>query len=123
MIPVLLNQNAGGNADWSITAFLENLSDQLVEWGGLIMLLLGVVMVIVAVYQIASGLMSHGKKQTNWFVAAGLLLLGGALVAGGGAGTWTWVTDIAAGGKNTIDDLGSQGNGGTIINMLPFIFK
>lgn len=120
MIPVLLN--TGGNANWSITAFLENLSDQLVEWGGLVMLLLGVVMVIVAVYQIATGLMSHGKKQTNWFVAGGLLLLGGALVAGGGAGTWTWVTDIAAGGKNTIDDLGAQG-GGTIVGMLPFIFK
>lgn len=117
MNTIMLTMLTGAGSNWSVTKFLENLTEQLKKWGGLIMVLLGVVMVIVAVYQIASGLMSHGRKQTNWFVAVALLLLGGALCVGGAGDTWNWVTGIAAGGKQTIDDLG-QG-GGTIFSMLP----
>lgn len=97
---------------WDIGTFLQNATNTLKEWGNYFIILIGVVMVVVAVYQIAKGLISHGKTQTNWFVAAGLLLVGGALMVGG----FTWVAGIAEGGKKTIDDLGS-----TIVPMLPFI--
>lgn len=93
---------------WDITSFLTNSATQLRTWGGLIMILIGVIMIIVAVYQIATGLMSHGKKQTNWVVAILLLLIGGALASFAGANdAWNWVGNIAEGGKTTIDDLGS----------------
>lgn len=101
---------------WDLTTFLGNATTQLKTWGGLLMVLLGVVMVIVAIWQISKGLISHGKTQTNWFVAIALLLLGGALAGLGGDAAWGWVSGIAAGGKQTIDDLGT-----TIIPMLPFI--
>ena len=102
---------------WDLTTFLGNATAQLEIWGGLLMVLLGVVMIIVAIWRIAKGLISHGKTQTNWFVAIALLLLGGALAGlGGGRAAWEWVSGIAKGGKQTIDDLGT-----TIIPMLPFI--
>ena len=101
--------------DWTITGFLTGATTQLRTWGGLIMMLVGVVMVIVAVWQIASGLISHGKKQTNWVVAVLLLLIGGALASFGAANdAWAWVSKISGGGKQTIDSLG----GGTTILML-----
>lgn len=112
----VLNPIVLGGGGWDLTTFLGNASDQLKVWGGLLMVLLGVVMVIVAVWQIAKGLISHGKTQTNWFVAIALLLLGGALASLGGTGAWQWISGIAAGGKQTIDDLGT-----TIIPMFSFI--
>ena len=98
---------------WDVTNFLDNSKEQLQKWGGGIILIIGVVMIIAAVWQIASGLMSHGKKQTNWAIALLLLIVGGAFVAGG----WDFVSNIASGGKKTIEDLGS---GSTVIpNWIP----
>lgn len=94
---------------WDITTFLTNATTTLKSWGSLLMILIGVVMVIVAIWQIATGLISHGKKPTNWFVAILLLLVGGALAAFSGNAAWDWVSSIAAGGKKTIDDLGGGG--------------
>lgn len=97
---------------WDLTNFLENSKEQLEKWGGSIILIVGVVMIIAAVWQIASGLMSHGKKQTNWAIALLLLIVGGAFIAGG----WSFVSNIAEGGKRTLEDLG----GATVIpNWIP----
>ena len=61
-------------------------------------------MIIVSAWQIGTGLMSHGKKQTNWFVAIFLLILGGAFAVGG----FGLLATIASGGQQTILDLGSM---------------
>lgn len=87
---------------WDLGNFLKNATSTLKGWGGLLIMLIGVVMVIVSVYKIASGLISHGKKQTNWAVAIILLILGGAFIAGG----WDFVSGIAKSGEKTINDLG-----------------
>ena len=106
---------------WDVGSFLENLSKNVQSWFGIIVVLIGAIMVGVAIYQvatglimmicaiwkIASGLISHGKKQTNWFVVILLFLLGGAFFLGG----FNWALDIAQGGKETIDKMGS-GSGG-----------
>lgn len=97
---------------WDLGSFLQNSSKTLKQWGAYFIILVGVVMVIASVYQIAKGLISHGKGSTNWAVAIGLLLLGGAFMTGG----FAFVAKIAGGGEKTISDLGQ-----TIIPMLPFI--
>lgn len=110
---------------WDLGTFLQNAANTLKQWGGYLIVLIGVVMIIVGIYQIAKGFISHGKTQTNWFVAIALLILGGALMVGG----WSWVAGIASGGKQTIDDLGNGGTGGaggaggTIIPMLLSYFR
>lgn len=99
--------------NWDLGSFLENATTRLKDWGGLFIVLIGVVMIVVGVFQIGSGLMSGGKKQVNWFIAIALLIIGGALMVGG----WGFVSKIAGGGKKTIEDLG------TGATMIPFFFK
>lgn len=98
--------------DWDIGTFLQNATSTIKNWGGLIIILIGVVMVIAAVWKAAHGLMSHGKTQTNWVIVIILLVLGGAFMVGG----FTFVSHIASGGKKTLEDLG-----GNAIYMLPFL--
>lgn len=91
---------------WDLTSFLQNATTQVREWGGAFLILVGIVGVIWASFQIISGLMSHGKKQVSYGTNAILLLVSGALAVTG----IDLVMDIAAGGQKTIEDLGSTMN-------------
>lgn len=96
--------------DWDIGSFLMNLTAKVKEWGGYLIILLGVVMIIVGVCKLAAKLWSKGQSQTHWGTVIALILVGGALMAGG----FTLVATIAEGGKKTIMDIG-----GTV--LLPMI--
>lgn len=100
---------------WDIGTFLNNTKSTIQSWGGSLIVLIGVIMVIVSVYKIASGLISHGKQQTNWAVAIILLIVGGAFIAGG----WSFVSSVAAGGEKTLNDLGN----GAPQTIIPFLFR
>ena len=82
---------------WDLGSFLQNATS------------IGVVMVVWSVVMIARGLISHGKTQVSWPVAIILLILGGAFMVGG----FSFVSNIASGGKQTIEDLGN----GTILML------
>lgn len=101
-------------AEWDLGNFLKNAGETLKRWGGLVLIILGAVMLIVAAYQIAKGLMTHGRQgqPTNWLVVIILLIVGGAFIAAGG---WGWFQGIAAGGQKTINDLGGNSS------ILPFL--
>ncbi len=90
---------------WDLGSFLNNSKSAIEKWGGAFIMLIGVVAIIVAAYQIISGLISHGKKQVNWGISIALLVIGGAFSIGG----FNFVNGIASGGKKTIDDLGNGG--------------
>ena len=113
MSGMLMATRTGLPATFDIEQFLINSAAKLKTWGGLLLILIGVVMMI-----------SHGKKQVSWAVCIIMLILGGALCSFGmGDDAWNWVQGIAKGGKETIDDLGGAGGGGggttpTIINWL-----
>lgn len=103
---------------WSLGNFLKNSTNTIGNWISLAVVLLGVVAIGWSVWMIVSGLMSQGRKQTNWAIAIILLLVGGVLAVGGG---FDFVKQIAGGGQATIEDLGRSG--GTIIfdyMKLPF---
>lgn len=89
---------------WDLGSFLQNATSTLKTWGGYLITLIGVVMVVWSVVMIARGLISHGKTQVSWPVAIILLILGGAFMVGG----FSFVANIASGGKQTIDDLGNS---------------
>ena len=88
---------------WDIGTFLQNSTKTIKQWGSYLIILIGVVMVIASVWQIAKGLIAHGKANTNWAVAILLLIIGGAFMAGG----FAFMQQIASGGKKTIEDLGN----------------
>lgn len=94
---------------WDLRSFLKNSTDTIGDWISLAVTLLGIIAVGWSIWIIVSGLMSQGRKQTNWAIAIILLLVGGALSVAGG---FEFVKGIAAGGKRTIEDLG---NGGMIM--------
>ncbi len=102
----------GVACSWDLGSFLQNSKTTLQTWGGYLIMLIGVVMVIASVYMIAKGLITHGKGQpVSWPVAIILLILGGAFLTGG----WSFVNNIASGGQKTIEDLG---NGTVIVQTL-----
>lgn len=109
MIQNLILTNTTG---WDVGSFLERATETLGTWGALFVGLIGVAMLIAGVWQIAKGLMSHGRTQTNWAIAILLIIVGGAFAFGGG---WGLVTDIAKGGEKTIRDMGQ------VIHFLRFI--
>lgn len=93
---------------WSINSFLNNLNTSLFNWGKVIVVIIGVVMVIVGVFNIAKGLMSGGGKgQVNWVLNLALFFIGGALAFGGG---WSIVKTVSEGGSDTINELGNVPN-------------
>lgn len=106
---VLMNLAMEG---WDITTFMTNLAKTLQTWGGLFFVVIGVVMIIWSIYKVAHGLMSQRGGDINWFKILIAFLVGGALVAAGGKGAWTFVEGIAKGGKTTLDELGG---GATIL--------
>ncbi len=108
-----LSLRIGPTATFDIEKFLSNSTSKLKLWGGLLLILIGVIMMIVAVVKVASGLISHGKKQVSWVVCIIMFILGGALCSfAAGDAAWSWVQGIAEGGKQTIDDLGGGSGGG-----------
>lgn len=108
----LMLMTAGAPATFDLEQFLVNATAKVKDWGGLLFILMGAVLLLIAIIKIVSGLISHGKKPVNWVVCVIMLILGGALVSfGAGADAWGWVQNIAVGGKNTIDQLGGGGGG------------
>lgn len=98
-----LQNFANTMSGWSINNFLTNLNKNLNLWGGLLIVVVGLIMVLVAVVKIAKGLMSSGRGQTNWVLNIVLFFIGGALAFGGG---WGLVQGISRGGSDTLNDLG-----------------
>ena len=92
---------------WSITNLFQNAGTSMKTIGGALLVLLGIIMIVVAGVKIAKGLMSNGQGQPpNWIMIAALLVVGGMFAVGG----FNLISDIAAGGEQTIKDLGQNGS-------------
>lgn len=107
MLATYILADNGGSG--SITNILKSASDTASTWGRYFLVVLGIVMVIYGVYQIGKGMMSGGRGQTNWAMAIGCLILGGALAVSGG---WKFVVNIAQGSGNELNEM-SQNDGGS----------
>ena len=97
--------------EWELETFLLNLKNNAKVWGSGIVMILGVAMIIAAVWQIAKGFIGGGHGQTNWGMSIVCLLVGGIFLSGG----WNIVSTISKGAGTSIEDLGGKSkNGGTL---------
>lgn len=101
---------------WDIGTFLKNATTTFQFWGGLLISLIGVVLVIYSVIMGAKYFMSKGQSQDGPVKIFVCLLVGGALFAGG----WRLISEIAKGGEKSIRDMGS-GSGGIVMPVGSFI--
>lgn len=116
----VLLEGDSGSGGFDLLKFLGNATEYLKNVGHYIMVFAGVILVIVAVVQIAKGFASGGRGQVNWVMSIACLLVGGMLIFGG----WNLATNIASIGADTIMEmggaegmeLGADGGGGQIGN-------
>lgn len=90
--------------DWSFDSFLVNLREKLKVWGSGAIMILGVVMILAAVFQIGKGFIMGARAQTSWGMAIACLVIGGMLLAGG----WNIVGTISTGAGTSIKSLGDS---------------
>ncbi len=90
--------------DWDLTTFLKNSTVQLKKWGAALIAIIGVVLIIVAIVQIAKKFISPQGAPGGWAMPIVCFIVGGAFLIGG----WNLVASIARGGQKTIEDLGGQ---------------
>lgn len=105
--------NALPTAEWDLISFFENAKDYVGIAGGGLLALLGTVGVVWGGVLLIKKLMASQQDQTSWLKIIALIIFGGALMVGG----FVLISNIASGGKTTIEDLG----GGMILlqGLLP----
>lgn len=89
--------------EWSVSAFFVNLESASYQWGELIVMIIGIVMIIAGLFLAAKGLILGNKSQINWFFTIALIILGLAVTFSGG---WGLIKTVSSGGVQTIEDLG-----------------
>ena len=102
----LLNVNAL-SADWTISNFIASAQVSIMSYVQVIILIVGVVMVGVGIYQVAKNLISHGKGQTNWVVTIALIVIGGTLMLTSG---WSVIKDVGNGVSGSLKNMGEGSN-------------
>ena len=99
--------NSGGNGGgkFDILKFLNNTGAYVEKIASILMMLIGIILIIVSIVQIAKGLAGGGRGQVNWVSSIACLLVGGALLFGG----WQLVAAVASSGADTLSELGGGG--------------
>lgn len=93
---------------WDLGSFLTNATSVGRSWGGLLLILIGVVAVVAAGVLFVKGLFGKAAKgqqatPVSWVAIFLLLIVGGALITGG----FNFVANISSGGQATIEALGT----------------
>lgn len=106
----VLNSASLPGAAWDLTSFLTNAKTQIQVWGGLLLMLIGVVALCYGGYLFVKKVWSspqNAGQQQGWGMIALTIIAGGALATGG----FGLMNTIGSGGQQTIEDLG----GGTVV--------
>lgn len=88
-------------AMFSIDTFLSSLSTNGENWVSLIVVLVGLAMMGFGIFKVGKGFISD-RAQTNWVMAIGAIILGGALAAGG----LFLLRDMSSGVLNEVNQMG-----------------
>jgi hypothetical protein len=98
----------GEGAGTSFTRLLTGLYNMISNWAAIGVMVLGIIMVVVAIWKGFKGAVSD-KAQTNWAQVIIVFFVGALLAFGGG---WVWIGKTSAFGSNTLDEIDAAGQGG-----------
>lgn len=104
MLTVLLVRSNSLVPLFDLGELLENLVKKARTYGSGFIIFLGILMIAVAAFKIGKGLMTQGKPNAqpiNWFLCAGLLVVGGTMAFGG----FSSMAKISKALDSTVDDL------------------
>ncbi len=108
-----LNTDFAVPGDWDLASALTNATAYAQLIGGGFLTLVGVVAIIYGGYLLVKKLMAGQQNQDSWIKIVILIIVGGALSVSG----FSLISEIAAGGKTTIEELG----GGTILPLIDIV--
>lgn len=95
---------------FNIGDLLNNVVAKARTYGSGFIIFIGLLMIAVAAFKIGKGLMTQGKPNAqpiNWFLCAGLLIIGGTMAFGG----FSAMGNISKSLGSTVDDLSGDKNG------------
>jgi len=90
---------------WSINNLLQRVGELVPQWGGMIVIISGGILMLAMVIWGVVKFLKKGQDQTSWVFLIVGLIIGGALAFGG----WSVVENVGRGGLQTIEDLGTGG--------------
>lgn len=101
----LLDTTGGGgnntNNGKDVAKMAENAGYYIQDIVKYVIAVIGIILILVALVQIAKGLASGGKGQVNWVMSIGCLLVGGLLLFGG----WNLLSNVSLIGRDTVQTL------------------
>lgn len=93
---------ATASSNWSIDNLLKNATNSAETWGGLLITLIGIILIVGMGVIGGIKLLSGGCQKWAWPLIIIGILIGGIFAVGG----YTTLSDIASGGHATIDEFG-----------------
>ncbi len=109
MLPLADEASSG----WSLDKLLSGTYNKLLMWVGYIILIVGVILLGIAVFQMLKKFGSGGQGGMSWVTVIIMACVGGALMGGG----IKFVYDLTKGAKDTIEDIGDGGKSGVDNNL------
>ena len=106
--------NTGGTdtgGDWDLVEFFTNGQSYAEKAGGAFLGVVGVFCLLFAAWKVFQKLTNEQSRE-SWGKVVGLIGRGGVLLLGG----YQMISDLAEGGKDTVDNFGDNG-GGAIVSQ------
>ena len=103
ILPMLLadDTTSGDTGGKDVAKMAENAGYYIQDIVKYVVAVIGIILIVVALVQIAKGLASGGKGQVNWVMSIGCLLVGGLLLFGG----WNLLSKVSLVGRDTVETL------------------
>ena len=92
--------------DWSLDQLLSGAYNKMLNWVGYIILIAGVILLGIAIFQMAKKFGSGGQGGMSWVLIIIMACVGGALMGGG----IKFVYDLTKGAQTTITNMGNAGD-------------
>ena len=82
----------------SIEAAFAKMSNDIGYWASIIVVIFGVIAILVSVYMLVTGLISHGRKSVMWVLVFVAFIVGSVLCVAG----WNGLSNVAGAAYNTV---------------------
>lgn len=104
--------DSGSGEGWDLVEFFTNGQSYAEKAGGAFLGVVGVFCLLFASWKVFQKLTNEQSRE-SWGKVVGLIGLGGVLLFGG----YQMISDLAEGGKDTVDNFGDNGAGAIVLSQ------